>query len=63
MPFGLFRGVRTFTVTARDGGTHLDVREEFTGPLLGLIGRSMPDLGPSFQQYVHGVKAEAERQK
>lgn len=63
LPFGLFRGVRTFTLTGREGGTHLDVHEEFTGPLLGLIGRSIPDLGPSFQQYVNGVKTEAERQK
>ena len=60
MPLGLFRGVRTFTLTPSGGATHLRVREEFTGPLLGLIGKSMPDLGPSFTQFVEGAKARAE---
>ena len=60
MPLGLFRGIRTFTLTPTATGTHLHLQEEFSGPLLGLIGRSMPDLGPSFTQFVNGVKAEAE---
>jgi hypothetical protein len=57
MPLGLFRGVRTFTLTPEAGGsTRLDVREEYTGPLLPLIWRSMPDLQPSFDQFTHGIK-------
>jgi hypothetical protein len=36
------------------------MREEFTGPLLKLIWKSMPDLSGSFQQFTDGLKAEAE---
>jgi hypothetical protein len=60
MPLGLFRGVRTFRLTPRDGGTDFTVREEYTGPLLPLIWRSMPDLGPSFTRFAHGLKQRAE---
>ena len=60
MPLGLFKGVRTFTLTPEDGGTRFTMREEYTGPLLPLIWRSMPDLGPSFEQFAGGLKAKAE---
>jgi hypothetical protein len=60
MPLGLFKGVRTFTISSRDGGSHFHMREEFTGPLLKLIWKSMPDLSASFQQFADGLKAEAE---
>ena len=61
MPLGLFRGVRTYTVAAPGAETLFTMLEEFSGPLLPLIGRSMPDLGPSFEQFARGLKAEAER--
>ena len=61
MPLGLFRGVRTYALSlAADGGTTFRVREEYTGPLLGLIWRSMPDLGPSFDRFARGLKLRAE---
>jgi hypothetical protein len=61
MPLGLFRGVRTFTLSPQpDGMTRFTMREEFTGPLLPLIWRTMPDLGPSFAQFAAGLKARAE---
>jgi uncharacterized protein YndB with AHSA1/START domain len=61
MPLGLFRGVRTYTLSlAADGGTTFQVREEYTGPLLGLIWRSMPDLGPSFDRFARGLKLRVE---
>jgi hypothetical protein len=61
MPLGLFRGVRTFTLTpAGEGLTEFRVREQFTGPMLPLIWRSMPDLGPSFVRFAEGLKARAE---
>lgn len=60
MPLGLFRGVRTFTLTPSGSTTRLRVREEFSGPLLGMIWKSMPDLGPSFTQFVEGARARAE---
>jgi hypothetical protein len=60
MPLGLFRGVRTFTLTPEDGGTRFRMREEYSGPLLPVIWRSMPDLGPSFEQFARGLKARTE---
>jgi hypothetical protein len=61
MPLGLFRGVRTFTLAPAAGGTtRFSVRKEYTGPLLPLIWRSMPDLGPSFRQFASGLKVRAE---
>ena len=62
MPLGLFTGVRTFTLTPDgDGHTRFTMREEYTGPLLGLIWRSMPDLQPSFNQFANGLKHRAEQ--
>jgi uncharacterized protein YndB with AHSA1/START domain len=61
MPLGLMRGVRTYTLTPDgDGGTSFSLREEFTGPVLGLVWRSMPDLQPSFDQFAAGLKRRVE---
>lgn len=61
MPLGLFRGVRTYTVVPDDDGTStFHLREEYTGPLLGLIWRTMPDLGPSFRQFADGLARRVE---
>ena len=60
MPLGLFKGVRTFTLTPDGASTRFTMREEYTGPLLGMIWKSIPDLGPSFQQFADGLKARAE---
>jgi len=61
MPMGLFKGVRTYTLSPQGGGmTRFTMREEYTGPLLPMIWRSIPDLGPSFQQFASGLKSRAE---
>jgi hypothetical protein len=61
MPLGLFRGERTFTlIQGESGETDFKLREEYTGPLLGVIWRSMPDLGPSFEKFAQGLKQRAE---
>jgi hypothetical protein len=61
MPLGLFRGVRTFTVNSTTGTeTDFRMREEYSGPLLRLIWKSMPDLGPSFEQFARGLKVRSE---
>ncbi len=61
LPLGLFTGVRTFGLTPTNGGpTRFDLREEYSGPLLGLMWRSMPDLEPSFQQFATALKRHAE---
>jgi hypothetical protein len=61
LPLGLFKGVRTFALTPDGAGpTRFHMREEYSGPLLPLIWRSIPDLGPSFEQFALGLKARAE---
>jgi hypothetical protein len=59
--FGLAVIERTYSLDAQDGGsTVLTVREDHSGPLAGLVGRSTPDLNPSFRQFCEGIKAKAE---
>jgi hypothetical protein len=61
MPLGLFKGVRTFRLEpGSDSATRFEMREQFSGPLLPLMRRTMPDFGPSFDQYAAGLKALAE---
>jgi hypothetical protein len=50
----------TSVIAAADGGTTFQVREEYTGPLLGLIWRSMPDLGLSFGRFARGLRLRVE---
>ncbi|WP_375387448.1 SRPBCC family protein [uncultured Amnibacterium sp.] len=59
MPLGLFRGVRTYTLAAEPGGTRFRMREEYTGVMLPMIWRSMPDLQPSFDRFAAGIAARA----
>ncbi len=61
MPFGLFKGVRTFTLTPKDGAIEFTIREVFSGPLLGLFARSLPDMTVPFQQFVAGLTEKAEK--
>src|SRR5437763_16955555 len=48
MPLGLFRGVRSFTVTSMaDGEVGFAMGEAYSGLLAPLITRSIPDLQPA----------------
>ncbi len=61
MPLGLFKGERTFTLTPDgSGSTRFTLREVFSGPLLPLIGRSIPDMTSAFEQFAEGLKSRAE---
>lgn len=60
MPLGLFTGTRTFSLTPATGGTDFYMREEFTGLLAPLVGKSIPDLQPSFEQFADGLRRLAE---
>jgi len=60
MPFGLFHGAREFLVSEEDGGTLFHMRETYTGLLLNLIWKSMPDMQLSFDTFGDGVKSAAE---
>lgn len=60
MPFGLFKGVRQYNLTPHAGGTEFHMREEFSGPMLALIGASIPDLQPSFEKFADGLRTLSE---
>ncbi len=60
MPLGLFRGRRTYTLVPEAAGTRFTMREEYTGPLAGMVFKSIPDLGPSFRRFAEGLKRRAE---
>lgn len=61
MPLGLFKGERTFTLTPKtDGSVEFATREVFSGLLSPLITRFIPDLQPSFDEFVAALKDTAE---
>jgi hypothetical protein len=60
MPFGLFTGTRTFTLTPDGQGTRFAMREVYTGAMTGLIWSSIPDLTPSFEQFAVALAASVE---
>jgi hypothetical protein len=60
MPFGLFKGTRTFQLTATTRGCTFHMREDYAGLLKGLIGKSIPDLTPSFEKFADALKRQAE---
>lgn len=61
LPLGLLTGVRTFTLEPLGGMTHLRVKEEFTGPLCGLLlWEFVSDTQQAFIDYVDAVRKRAE---
>jgi hypothetical protein len=60
MPLGLFKGVRTYTLTPQGTQTDFAMEEVFSGPLAPLITKAIPDLTDSFEQFAMGLKAAAE---
>jgi hypothetical protein len=62
MPLGLFLGERVFALTPKaDGSVEFSMRETFTGLLAPLIGRTIPDMQPAFDEFAAALKREAER--
>jgi hypothetical protein len=62
VPLGLFVGERVFDLTPRaDGIVAFSMREQFTGLLAPLIGRTLPNMQPAFDEFVAALKREAER--
>jgi len=57
----VFKGVRTFELRPRpDGSTEFVMEERFSGLMLPLVQRSLPDFGPVFERYASDLKHEAE---
>lgn len=60
LALGLLKGVCTFTLTSHGEKTLLHVRQDFAGPLLGPLWKTLPDIEPAFAEYVNAVKKRAE---
>jgi uncharacterized protein YndB with AHSA1/START domain len=60
MPLGLFKGERTYRLEEVAGGTEFSMTELLSGPLSGLISRTIPDMTDSFNQFADGLKTAAE---
>ena len=61
MPLGLFKSERTHTLTEnKDGSTTFRTEEIFSGPLLAVFGRKLPDLTENFRNFVAALKKKAE---
>ena len=57
----LFQGVRTFTLRRdHEGATDFAMEERFSGLMLALVKKSLPDFGPIFERYASDLKREAE---
>src|SRR5262249_39082625 len=57
----IFKGTRTFELTPRgDASTGFAMEERFSGLLLPLVRRSLPDFAPIFSAYANDLKREAE---
>lgn len=60
LPLGLFVGTRTYRIAASGTGSEFEMIEAYTGPLARLIGRTIPDLQPSFDAFAVGLSAAVE---
>jgi hypothetical protein len=57
----IFKGERTFLVTAKTPNTvEFSMEEVFDGLLAGAIGKSIPNLQPAFDEFAACLKARAE---
>lgn len=61
MPFGLFVGVRTFTVASEGAGARFRMHLRMSGPLAPAILRSVGDRQPEIDRFSTALKQEAER--
>lgn len=61
LPFGLFTGVRTFTVAPDAGGARFRLHLRMSGRLAPLILKSVGDRQPEIDGFAAGLKARAEQ--
>ena len=62
MPFGLFKSERTHTLTSgNDGQTIFHTQEIFSGLLLPVFGKNLPDLTENFKGFAAALKKQAEK--
>jgi len=64
LPLGLFKSERTHILTpAANGATHFHTEEIFSGLLLPIFGRNIPDLTENFRGFVAALKKRVENNK
>jgi hypothetical protein len=62
MPLGLFKSERTHTLTpTSDGQTTFHTKEIFSGLLLPVFGKNLPDLTDNFEGFAAALKKQAEK--
>lgn len=61
MPLGLFKSERIHSLFFKDGKTHFHTEEIFSGLLLPVFGKNIPDLTENFQGFVVALKKQAEK--
>ncbi len=59
----MFLGVRTYSLTRApdSAATRFQMTESFSGLMLPMIAKRLPDFGPIFERYAADLKAEAEK--
>lgn len=64
IPLGLFKSERTHSLTANeDGSTTFRTEEIFSGLMLPLIGKNIPDLTENFERFAAALKEQAEKRR
>ncbi len=62
MPLGLFKSERTHTLAEnKDGSTTFHTEEIFSGLLLPVFGKNIPDLTDNFKSFAAALKKQAEK--
>lgn len=62
LPLGLFKSERTHTLTMnKDGSTTFHTEEIFSGLLLPVFGKNIPDLTENFRNFAAALKKQAEK--
>ncbi len=59
----MFLGERTYSLTPNADGTttRFQMTEMFSGLMLPMIAKKLPDFGPIFERYAADLKTESER--
>lgn len=60
LPLGTLKSVRTHTISPHDTGCRFEVSEVMSGPMLRMIGGSVPDLTEPFEAFCRGLKGRVE---
>lgn len=62
MPLGLFKSERTHMLTPnKDGSVTFHTEEIFSGLLLPVFGKNIPDLTDNFKSFAAALKKQAEK--